>query len=89
MTDDLIADCAECGASIGWVECPSGSWWSHRVHPAKDHDAHPVSCPRCKGSGIDPVYSYPAEGPSYYSMGEPEWLEPCIACQYPQAKVMS
>lgn len=40
-------------------------------------------CPRCKGSGIDPEDSHPAEGPSEYSMGEPPVLEPCRACQFP------
>jgi hypothetical protein len=42
-----------------------------------------AQCQRCKGSGIDPEFSHPAEGPSYYSMGEPEALEPCVACQFP------
>lgn len=44
-----------------------------------------AQCKRCKGSGIDPEHSHPAEGPSYYSMGEPEALEPCTACQYPES----
>ena len=39
-------------------------------------------CARCKGSGIDPEYSLPAEGPSEYSMGEPPVLEPCVDCQF-------
>ncbi len=38
-------------------------------------------CLFCQGTGIDLENSYPAEGPSYYSMGEPPVLEPCI-CQY-------
>lgn len=42
-------------------------------------------CQRCKGSGIDPEHSYPAEGPSYHSMGEPPHLEPCIDCQFPES----
>src|SRR5689334_329254 len=41
-------------------------------------------CRRCNDSGVDPEFSYPAEGPSYYSMGEPEHLEPCVACQFPR-----
>ena len=40
-------------------------------------------CARCKGSGIDPEHSYSATGPTEYSMGEPEHLEPCIDCQFP------
>jgi hypothetical protein len=38
-------------------------------------------CLFCGGTGIDEDNSYPAEGPSAYSMGEPGWTEPCI-CQY-------
>lgn len=38
-------------------------------------------CLFCGWSGIDEENSYPAEGPSYYSMGEPPHIEPCI-CQY-------
>lgn len=38
-------------------------------------------CLFCGWSGIDEEHSYPAEGPSYYSMGEPPHIEPCI-CQY-------
>lgn len=38
-------------------------------------------CLFCLGTGIDQANSYPAEGPSYYSMGEPAVLEPCI-CQF-------
>lgn len=38
-------------------------------------------CLFCGWSGIDEEHSYPAEGPTYYSMGEPPHLEPCI-CQY-------
>jgi hypothetical protein len=38
-------------------------------------------CILCNGTGIDEANSYPAEGPSYYSMGEPAVLEPCI-CQF-------
>jgi hypothetical protein len=44
---------------------------------------HPVQlCLFCwRTPGIDEERSYPAEGPSYYSMGEPGWVEPC-PCQY-------
>jgi hypothetical protein len=38
-------------------------------------------CLLCGGTGIDAENSYPAEGPSYYSMGEPGHLEPC-PCQF-------
>jgi hypothetical protein len=34
--------CAECKGAIGYVECPTGSWWAHETHPADDHDAVPV-----------------------------------------------
>lgn len=38
-------------------------------------------CLFCGWTGIDQENSYPAEGPTYYSMGEPGHIEPCI-CQY-------
>lgn len=34
-----------------------------------------------RSPGIDEENSYPAEGPSDYSAGDPGWIEPCI-CQY-------
>jgi NAD-dependent SIR2 family protein deacetylase len=77
------ADCIHCGALIDWIECPTGSWWAHRIHPADGHDAHPANCPRCKDSGIDPEFSTP----DIVTPGEeqPGSLEPCIACQFPAA----
>lgn len=40
MSDALItADCLTCGTPIDWWECPTGGWWSHRIHPADHHDA--------------------------------------------------
>jgi hypothetical protein len=33
--------CKRCQTKIGWVECPTGSWWAHEVHPADGHDAEP------------------------------------------------
>lgn len=36
-------DCAHCGALIEWIDCPTGGWWAHDVHPADDHDAEPVA----------------------------------------------
>jgi hypothetical protein len=38
-------------------------------------------CLFCGWTGIDLENSYPDEGPTYYSMGEPPHIEPCI-CQY-------
>lgn len=26
-------------AAADWVDCPTGGWWSHVVHPDDDHDA--------------------------------------------------
>jgi len=31
--------CHVCGKLCEWIDCPTGGWWSHRVHPADDHDA--------------------------------------------------
>lgn len=51
---------------------------------APDDDGIPAGpCDRCKGSGIDPEDSYPAQGPDEYSMGEPPVLEPCRSCSLP------
>ena len=35
----FIDDCVTCGGRIGWVDCPTGGWWSHKVHPTDNHDA--------------------------------------------------
>ncbi len=76
MARDLQTDCPGCGCLEHSGFCDFCGCLDSRP-PEEKH------CARCKGSGIDPVYSLPAEGPSYYSMGEPDVLEPCIACQYP------
>ncbi|MFI1920523.1 hypothetical protein [Nocardia sp. NPDC020380] len=31
--------CGACGELIEWIECPTGSWWAHKVHPGDHHDA--------------------------------------------------
>lgn len=31
--------CRECDKPAIWIECPTGSWWSHVDHPADEHDA--------------------------------------------------
>ncbi len=45
--DELIAmveresvskPCVVCGGVLMWIECPTGSWWAHVVHPANNHD---------------------------------------------------
>lgn len=33
--------CETCGERIGWIECPTGGWWSHETHPDDGHDAVP------------------------------------------------
>jgi len=45
------------------------------------HPQYQQGCLFCGWSGINEELSYPAEGPTYYSMGEPPHIEPCI-CQY-------
>lgn len=78
---------AELRESIGTTDYPHETDWVSRYVAGWRHAADLIDpdkpCERCKGSGIDPEHSRPAEGPSYYSMGEPEVLEPCVACQYP------
>ncbi|MEU6674797.1 hypothetical protein [Streptomyces sp. NPDC046925] len=34
-------DCERCGGPIDWIDCPTGGWWAHRLHPADHHDAEP------------------------------------------------
>lgn len=31
--------CGVCGHRVGWIDCPTGGWWAHEVHPDDDHDA--------------------------------------------------
>jgi hypothetical protein len=38
-TDYITAPCDTCGAQIRWLDCPTGGWWAHDVHPADHHDA--------------------------------------------------
>ena len=47
----------------------------------REKDEWVQDCIFCEGTGIDWENSLPAEGPSYYSMGEPPHYEPCI-CQF-------
>lgn len=35
----VLENCEVCGRLVTWVDCPTGGWWMHRVHPADDHDA--------------------------------------------------
>jgi len=30
--------CQLCRKLVEWVDCPTGGWWAHRVHPADNHD---------------------------------------------------
>lgn len=45
MTDHsderVLSVCVRCGGVVGWVDCPTGGWWAHEVHPEDDHDAWP------------------------------------------------
>ncbi len=31
--------CRQCGKRMAWIDCPTGGWWAHDVHPSDDHDA--------------------------------------------------
>lgn len=40
LTDQPIAaTCTACGQPCGWIDCPTGGWWAHQIHPADGHDA--------------------------------------------------
>jgi len=32
-------ECSVCKMPVDWVDCPTGSWYSHWDHPRDDHDA--------------------------------------------------
>lgn len=45
--------CPCCGEPFHWIECPTGGWWAHDVHPDDDHDAAaggPVETDRAEGN---------------------------------------
>jgi hypothetical protein len=35
------AKCAPCQQQCLWIECPTGGWWSHIIHPDDGHNADP------------------------------------------------
>ena len=37
--DPRIGLCRTCNMAAHWVDCPTGGWWAHEVHPADNHDA--------------------------------------------------
>jgi len=50
--------CSVCSGPVDWVDCPTGSWWSHWDHPLDHHDAV---------VGIDP---YRPNGKAYFVSAE-------------------
>lgn len=69
-----MAACIECGGRAQWVECPTGGWWSHEVHPEDGHDADVIGthqdCLACNGQGGGQV-----------RLGVDEWeYQPCDDC---------
>lgn len=38
--------CTVCQHDAHWIECPTGGWWAHAVHPADHHDADTGFNPR-------------------------------------------
>lgn len=45
ITDDATrrTACRRCGGPAEWIDCPTGGWWAHDVHPADGHDAEAES----------------------------------------------
>lgn len=39
MSGSLHAKCDTCHTRITWIECPTGGWWAHDLHPLDNHDA--------------------------------------------------
>lgn len=39
MSGSLHTKCDTCHTRITWIECPTGGWWAHDIHPLDNHDA--------------------------------------------------
>lgn len=47
IVDGLLAKgramaCGTCCGPVEWIDCPTGGWWRHAVHPADGHDAQTI-----------------------------------------------
>lgn len=40
-----LSNCAACQDVISWIDCPTGGWWAHEIHPEDGHDARPTEGP--------------------------------------------
>lgn len=40
----MSSACQRCQEEIEWVDCPTGGWWAHRVHPTDNHDVMTCRC---------------------------------------------
>lgn len=34
-----LSTCEVCDGVIAWIDCPTGGWWKHELHPVDNHDA--------------------------------------------------
>lgn len=34
-----LRPCGTCRRLAQWIDCPTGGWWAHLVHPTDNHDA--------------------------------------------------
>jgi len=63
--------CGSCGQPGDYNDAPGGGWWSHRMHPADNHDfvkkPEIVEGPVCVGCG-----KTPDQLPEYVEMADPE-----------------
>ncbi len=74
-------DCWTCESGYHCADHEEEGWTEVDRRPA-NVKALPSACGRCGGDGIDPEDWFPAQGPSWNSMGEPPVYEPCRDCQF-------
>lgn len=39
--EPTVGTCNKCYKTCHYIDCPTGGWWAHDIHPADDHDADP------------------------------------------------
>ena len=35
----ITGRCRRCNGVATWIDCPTGGWWAHDVHPTNGHQA--------------------------------------------------
>lgn len=69
------ATCNRCYTICYWIDCPTGGWWAHIVHPDDGHDADPGYSPpeQMDDNGECHVVPHGVVGPeSFAPLTDPE-----------------